>query len=310
MYREPKNRQVALRLLVLIILICLGDASVVAAPGPASPFTLQVKVFNRQNSGLPGTLVEVILPDKEGGLWVGTWMGLARFHQGQWRVFTKENSGLPHDGVKALALNQDGSLWVGTYYGLARYSPAQDKWEVFTKANSGLPGNDVDSLAATPDGALWVAATDNIIKNGALERQYSHLSLFHHGKWQDFHLHKDVGFSIFADQHLHAMPDGTVWLWNSQGCLARFREGRWQTLVNFEYNPATGVNKRVKAPEGFVGLTQRLRCLLLMPDGALWLGTEGGGLARFHQGRLQVFTPENSGLPSKNVLHLTEVPHF
>ena len=40
-------------------------------------------------------------------------------------------------------------------------------------------------------------------------------------------------------------------------------------------------------------------------DKALWIGTEGG-LARFHEGRWQVFTKENSDMPVNDVYVLVE----
>lgn len=310
MDREPPNRQISLGLFVLLILICFHTASeVVASPGPASPFTLQVKVFNKHNSGLPQNLVDVILPDQDGGLWVGTWRGLARLHQGQWRVFTKEN-GLPHNHVLALALSQDGSLWVGTYNGLARYAPATDTWEVFTKADSGLPGNEIVSLAAAPDGALWVGTGSP----GVAEMpekwipESCRVSLLDKGKWTVFNPHKDLGFSYVADNYVYAMPGGTVWVMNNGGCLARYQEGRWQTVVNAVVDNRADTRKRLIPTDEFAGLTKEIKCILPMADGTIWLGTEGAGLALFQQGRLEIFTTDNSPLPGNRISYLTSTP--
>src|SRR5271166_3038475 len=47
-----------------------------------------------------------------------------------------------------------------------------------------------------------------------------------------------------------------------------------------------------------------VHALALGNDGALWVGTEGGGLARYHQGKWQVFNKRNKQLPSDYVTAL------
>ncbi len=73
--------------------------------------------------------------DHDGNLWLGTWNGLWRFHEGRFSSYTRRN-GLPHDHLEALCEDGEGSLWVGTRGGgLARIHDG--KFTHFT-TNDGL----------------------------------------------------------------------------------------------------------------------------------------------------------------------------
>lgn len=51
-----------------------------------------------------------------------------------------------------------------------------------------------------------------------------------------------------------------------------------------------------------------VRALTTTPDGALWVGTYGGGLARFQKSQWTVFNKAQSQLPDDRVLALTTTP--
>jgi ligand-binding sensor domain-containing protein len=65
-------------------------------------------------AGIPLRYVDTLLPDGEGGLWVGTDQGLLRFSAGKWRMALP-----PVDGFSptALGLHQNGGLHVEMGYG-------------------------------------------------------------------------------------------------------------------------------------------------------------------------------------------------
>ncbi len=66
-------------------------------------------------------MVQVILQDRAGFLWVGTQNGLYRYDGSRFVAFGKAE-GLPGARIEALHETVDGTLWVGTRVGLARRS--------------------------------------------------------------------------------------------------------------------------------------------------------------------------------------------
>jgi ligand-binding sensor domain-containing protein len=112
--------------------------------------------------GLPHNNVVALLSDQQGGVWVGTWDGLAHLNaDSTWNVFKEEGSDLPSDRISALLSDEQGGLWVGTFGGLAHLK-ADGSWEVFDRNNSGLPSsNRVYVLLSDAQGGIWVGMNDS-----------------------------------------------------------------------------------------------------------------------------------------------------
>lgn len=94
--------------------------------------------------------------EPDGALWIGTFEGLLRFHEGQWHALTPGAGGLfADDAVIALAVAPDGVVWAGTdESGLGRLHDG--RWQVFTSGSEGRAFNGVHALALAPDGVLWL----------------------------------------------------------------------------------------------------------------------------------------------------------
>jgi signal transduction histidine kinase/ligand-binding sensor domain-containing protein/CheY-like chemotaxis protein len=72
-----------------------------------------------EEEGLQNLVVQVILQDRAGFLWVGTQNGLYRYDGSRFLTFGRAE-GLPGARIEALHESADGTLWVGTRVGLAR----------------------------------------------------------------------------------------------------------------------------------------------------------------------------------------------
>ncbi len=90
--------------------------------------------------------VQVLLPAKEGGVWIGTTAGLARLAGTEFRLFT-EADGIPPADVRALAEDDEGALWVSTVSALYRGEGGR-----FTRQ---APSQHVRSFLRDGDGQLW-----------------------------------------------------------------------------------------------------------------------------------------------------------
>jgi signal transduction histidine kinase/ligand-binding sensor domain-containing protein/CheY-like chemotaxis protein len=82
--------------------------------------------FYGEQEGLRDQVVQVVLQDRAGFLWVGTQNGLFRYDGSRFVEFTR-NEGLPGTQIESLHESADGTLWVGTSSGLARR--ANDRFE-------------------------------------------------------------------------------------------------------------------------------------------------------------------------------------
>jgi ligand-binding sensor domain-containing protein len=205
---------------------------------------------------------------KDGILWVGTTVGLARYTEGSWQFFTTENSGLPDNKIEKLASTPDGALWVGTEKsGLARFY--RGRWEIFTSENSGLPDNHIRTLAATTDGALWAGTAGG-------------LACYYRGLWG---VSKNSGLPDIVYRRVAKGTDGSLWIGTTDNGLIRVKRSPWEIFTR----------ENSGLPDNRVG------ALVFSPDGTLWVATEKSGLTRLHGRQWQSFTSENSGLPNNEV---------
>src|SRR5438105_1419249 len=146
--------------------VALLLAGVDAARANEAPQTVYANGFRLRrwtvNQGLPQNRVACMTQTRDGYLWVGTWVGLARFDGDRFTTFTKfDTSAFVRDEITALAEDSNGTLWIGTKSGLLRYRDRQ--FSRFSTAD-GLPHDEVWHLEPSRDGGLWVHAGELVAK--------------------------------------------------------------------------------------------------------------------------------------------------
>jgi diguanylate cyclase (GGDEF)-like protein len=105
------------------------------------------------DDGLPPDRISALRLDRDGGLWVGSRLGVWRMAGGRATPLPPPR-GMAAPAVIALAQDADGALWIGTVAdGLLRYH--QGAYTRLT-TRDGLPSDRIDALHADPDGTLWV----------------------------------------------------------------------------------------------------------------------------------------------------------
>ncbi|MCP3961007.1 MAG: SpoIIE family protein phosphatase [bacterium] len=121
--------------------------------------------------GLSQTIVECILLDRRGFLWLGTEDGLNRFDGYEFRVFrhtTDDPASLSYSEITCFLEDSSGALWVGTFAGLNRFDPGSETCRRFVHApddRRSLAGDIVRALCQDRSGNLWVG-----IQGGGLDR--------------------------------------------------------------------------------------------------------------------------------------------
>jgi len=120
-----------------------------------------------KRDGLADDMVRVMLEDKGGSLWFGSYVapagGLAIRNASGWQTFSTAG-GLPHNGVVSLAEAPDGTVWVGTGFlddgGAIQFERTGDGWQVRRALDKlgGLAGGKARSIYVTRDGTLIVGS--------------------------------------------------------------------------------------------------------------------------------------------------------
>jgi len=213
--------------------------------------------------GLASDFTSSVIAAKDGSVWVATHDGLTRWHSGQITIFRK-TSGLPDDGTQSLFQDDHGRVWVFTDHGLAYFKDGR------FVAVTGAASEEVYSITGDKAGNLWLSGN----------RGLSHLlegRLVEHFPWSDLGRRQQAKV-ILSDQ-------GGVWLsfWTDGGVLY-FKDGKVRT----SYTAADGLGK---------GPVPGLR---LDRDGAVWAGTEEGGLSHIKENRIAMLTTKN-GLPCDTI---------
>lgn len=115
--------------------------------------------------------VRLILPGRDGRLWVGTQAGLNRLdpatgHVERFRHVPNDPSSLPHDRIRALHEGRGGTLWVGTSGGISRRNAdgTFTTWTVRTSAPGTLNDDDIRAIHEGADGTLWLATGNGLTR--------------------------------------------------------------------------------------------------------------------------------------------------
>lgn len=255
-------------------------------------------------------------------VWVGTSGGVIRYNSenDDYRLFDVRN-GLLANGVFHVSRWNDDKMLVGTYGGgLAIYDETKDKFDIYN-VPEGLADAFVYDVLVMPDGDLWIATWSgaNRVKGGRLSDPDA---------WETFTVENTNGG--LPNDWVYGLAlgkKGEVWL-ATEGGLARFRENRWDNwnhqdgqgaayeLVKndntFGTDPATmsSHHARQKLEMGLQQVDTAYNpnyivALEVDATGTVWVGTWGGGLARFDGEKYVNYTVQD-GLPSNHVFMLHE----
>jgi diguanylate cyclase (GGDEF)-like protein len=195
----------------LFLLIFRTGCSLAASPDPWAPF--DAPWFDKVSTaeGLPPSIVTALAQDRQGLLWIGTMVGLARYDGYRTQMFDVRGGngkGLPDAYVRCLLALPDGGLLVGTNAGgLVRFDPATNTFRNYPNGADGTSDSKIFALADDHAGGVWIAT----------EQGLDHLDLRSNTIRQ-----VDTG-SEAAPRDFTVMQDraGNLWLGNSNGLFVR-----------------------------------------------------------------------------------------
>jgi signal transduction histidine kinase/ligand-binding sensor domain-containing protein len=206
--------------------------------------------------GLAGAIVNCLVADRAGRIWVGTDAELAVFDEGRFRTMTPLN-GPARLEVTLLHFTRDGGYWA-VANGRAR--KAQGRTWVWTREDGeGLTGLFRQTVNALEDrrGDVWLS---------------------HYGKGL-LHVRADgtprwitVADGLPGNRIRHVLEDreGNIWLAVDRAGLVRLRDARFQMF-------STAQGSRMPAAASVAEDSR----------GAIWIGSIGSGLQRFTEAGLE-----------------------
>ncbi|MEW8396978.1 MAG: two-component regulator propeller domain-containing protein, partial [Candidatus Thiodiazotropha sp.] len=170
---------------------------------------------------------------------------------------------------------ENGDVWIATWSGANRVAGGRfndrSAWQTFTVENTrgGLPNDWVYALAKGRDGEIWMATEGG-------------LANFKDGVWMNWKHEDGLGapYELVKDQ-IDFKRDPS----KESSHHARQKEEMGLQRVDIAYNPNYIVSLHVT------------------PQGIVWCGTWGGGLARF-DGEVWSYFTTRDGLPDNHVFML------
>ena len=250
--------------------------------------------------GLIDNIVYAMLEDRKGDLWFGTLnRGASRYDGQQFTSFTREN-GLENDDVWGLLEDREGNIWFGSRMnGASRYDG--QSFEHFTARNgpAGMTGGFQDR-----DGNLWFGHLGGVSHyDGKNWTNYSKEDgLVHDVVWSAFRDRDGYmwfgtfsGVSRYNEQEFALFTEKEGPLGN-QFVLLQDRKGHIWTGSQLAVSRYDGKDWTIFRPED--GLAHSwIQSILEDREGAIWIGTAGGGVSRYDGKGWTTFTEED-GLAS------------
>ncbi len=216
--------------------------------------------------GLSQSVVNCILQDRLGFLWLGTQDGLNRYDGYGFTLYhdAGDPGSLADDWILAIAEDPSGDLWIGTEGGgLARWRRSTDSFVSYRhdpEDPGTLSGDRVVAITWDQAGNLWIGTLESGLNR--FDPSTGIFQRFRHEPSDPASLAHDQVGVVYEDR------EGNLWV-GTEGGLGRFDAAR-QGFVHFRHDPA---DPQSLSDDG-------VRAILEDRQGALWIGTHEG-LNRF-----------------------------
>lgn len=230
-------------------------------------------------SGLPQNLVRVLLEDRNGGLWVGM------DRKGLVKIKDNKVSGdvFPIAGITALYQDNGNNLWIGTQKNgitrLARGDLRNTAADTYT-TREGLSNNEITAIRGDKAGNIWIGTANGLAR-------------FEKGRFTVYAQKKDKPNLPVRIQAIEIQENDspfTLWVGTAQGLMQLKGDHLEEVLTS---------------NSGRERLDYDIQCLYADPRGNLWIGVNGGGLGRFSNRALTLYTTD-SGLPNNYIFGILE----
>lgn len=287
-----------------------------------------------KKEGLPNGVVECLYQDTEGNVWVGlSGGGLVRLRH---RIFQLEwpRGAAEESAVSSVCQDKSGAMWFatgdGTCFRLFNGSISEHPPPLKSPAGRDIvvaPDARGRVWVGTREG-LWVIETNTYYRPIQLNQvRYvarvlftdrsgrvwigNELGLYCWDKGRLKTFTKADGFAPAFVASITQDDAGAIWIGTAAGELRRYANGKFTSFspsdklgkwpVEMPDDAPTGTGVR----RGTLTHGERFWTLYADHQGVIWIGTLGGGLLRFANGKFTRYGTEN-GLPSEHISQILE----
>lgn len=119
-------------------------------------------------NGLSDNIINALLQDRKGFIWIGTNNGLNRYDGYQFKIYKHqpgETSSISHNIINALLEDEEGKIWIATQEGLNCFDPLTDSFVSFRhdpNNSRSLANNNTRAVYEDSQGILWVGTLDGL----------------------------------------------------------------------------------------------------------------------------------------------------
>lgn len=167
--------------------------------------------------GLPHTDANVVIQDKDGIIWIGTYAGLCKYDGYQIETFYQEKENFSNSYVNRIldiSIDDEGKFWLATVAGIQYFDPATKEYlplTIYAKDSQHAVNKNIEKILSVKDSFVLIKDADN-----------------------QFYMYERVGdnilqeISIDINAHCFSMQKdrlNRVWLSTDQGCFI-FDSGR------------------------------------------------------------------------------------
>ena len=206
-------------------------------------------------NGLSSDTITAFFEDREGNVWTATSEGVDCFRDTSLISFSARE-GLSADSIDSLLAARDGTVWIGNHGALDSLRQGNIS---SIKAPDGLPGVRVTSMLEDHEGRLWIGV-DNT------------LYLYEKGRFRPINRRDGSPVGIV----LSMIEDHDNNIWANAVVIGKPNE----TLRIYD----SKIQEEFPAPQMPVAYS-----VAADPQSGIWLGLESGDLARYQNGKLEVF---------------------
>ena len=186
----------------------------------------------QEAQGLSSNIINCLLEDRDGYLWIGTYGGLNRFDGSHFTVLKKDRqqrNSLANNVIHAICQDKDGSLWLATDDGISQYNSQTGQFRNIQSVADIALGQCV-SIVADRTGSIWFSS----LKKGLFQydRQHNRFRQFTHdpgdsGSLSDTYISKN---GLVEDPHRNGL-----WITTDKGVnYLDIASGRF---LNYANNP-------------------------------------------------------------------------
>lgn len=141
--------------------------------------------FSKENNKLTNNIVEAVVRDNYGYVWVGTNNGLNRLDGYSTKNFMYDpldSTTISSNNIKSLLVDADGDLWIGTIDGgLNLYDRENSSFIHFTnqdKSKNNFSGKNISSIIQDKNGLIWIGTIgDGIYSYHKKTKEFTHYQL-------------------------------------------------------------------------------------------------------------------------------------